>query len=83
MKRIQILDKGLAFLVVLVALGLTSCTSLSQNTQTPTVSATWTQEELNQAKRLRNDPRLYGIKFTPEQYASYLAITGQTAAPGK
>jgi hypothetical protein len=68
--------KQVAFFGIVAALILTSCASLLSNIPIPTLGS-FSQEELNEARRIRNDPRLYGIRLDSEQYARYLAVTGQ------
>jgi hypothetical protein len=71
--RLNKRSKGLGLVAALV---LTGCASLFNNVPTPKTE-TFTQVELNEARRIRNDPRLYGIRLEPEQYTKYLKATGQ------
>jgi hypothetical protein len=70
------LNKQVTFFGIVAILILTSCASLFNNVPTPAIG-TFTQQELNEARRIRNDPRLYGVRLEPEQYAKYLEITDQ------
>jgi hypothetical protein len=70
------LNKQVRFLGIITALVLTGCTSLFNGVPTPKIG-TFTQQELNEARRIRNDPRLYGIRLDSEHYAKYLKGTGQ------
>jgi hypothetical protein len=67
MKNSDSINKPVAFFGIVATLILTSCASLSSTVPNPTLG-TFTQEELNQARRIRNDPRLYGVELNSEQY---------------
>jgi hypothetical protein len=69
-------NKQGTFFGIVVAFILTGCASLLTSVPTPELG-TFTQKELNEARRIRNDPRLYGVSFDAEQYAKYLKATGQ------
>jgi hypothetical protein len=76
MGNIYRVNKRVAFFGIVAALVLTSCASLFNSIPTPKLG-TFTQQELNEAQRIRNDPRLYGIRLDSEHYAKYLKVTGQ------
>jgi hypothetical protein len=76
MRNIYTVNKRVAFFGIVAALVLTSCASLFNGVPTPK-TGTFTQQELNEFRRIRNDPRMYGIRLDSEQYARYLKVTGQ------
>lgn len=76
MRNSDTLNKRSKGLGLVAALVLTGCASLFNNVPTHKIG-TFTQEELNKARRIRNDPRLYGIRLDSEQYTKYLKVTGQ------
>lgn len=69
-------NKRVEFFGIVAALVLTGCASLFTNVPTPKLEI-FTEQELNEARRIRNDPRLYGIRLDSEQYVRYLEVTGQ------
>jgi hypothetical protein len=69
-------NKQVRFLGMVAGLVLTGCTSLLSNVPTPKLGI-FTQQELNEARRVRNDPRLYGVQLESAHYARYLKVTGQ------